>query len=272
MVSAERPSAPQRRHSFSGNDFMVSGLCSGIHMDRCRTVNGGHFHVAAQCRHMECDGDFTMDLIAVTLEKFAVTHMHHDVKVAAGSTAYTGLPFPGDTHTGSRIDPGRDIDIHLAADFFLSHAIAFGTGFFRHLTGTVTHRTLMHHGEEALGHTDLPGSAAPTTPDFTCSGGTAGAVAIGTVIHACEFDGLSFTADGIHEIDFQIVTQIVAVFGGIGIPSSAAAEEGFETAACSAAEELIEDVEGIAAEPATTAAGTAARACSISQSCPPPVA
>ena len=107
----------------------------------------------------------------------------------------------------------------------------------------------MHDGEETLGHADLAAAAATSAGLFVIAFRATGAFAGFAGFHAGEFDILVDSEDGVFEVDFEVVTQIVSLLRRIGgAASSAASEKAAEriVSAAAASEEAVENIERIA--------------------------
>ena len=107
----------------------------------------------------------------------------------------------------------------------------------------------MHDCEETLGYADLSAASATFAGLLAVAFRAAGAFAGFAGFQAGEFNILVDSENGVFEVDFEIVAQIVSILRRIGrAASSAASEKAAEriVSAATASEEAVEDIERIA--------------------------
>ena len=186
----------------------------------------------------------------LALEALVGADLDHDVEVAVRAAAQAGLAFAVHAHPVSGVDAGGDVHLNGAMDADLADAVAFGALVGDLLSGAVADGAFVHHGEEALGDADLSAPFAAVAAFRLRAFGASGAAACGAEAGTIELDLLRDALERLVQRDAEVVAQVRAVLRAVRI-ASASAEERLEAAASSAtAEELVEDVEGVAGESA----------------------
>ena len=236
--------AVQKRNAFAADFENSAGLRAFGYRQVNFAVNRRSFDFRAQSRLNETYRNFAVNVGVAPRENFVRLNRDVNVQVARLAAAQTGLTFAADTKTLTRVDALRNVDFNFAFDSDASFAVAVFAGVFDNLTRAVTAfaRPCVRYGTKRRARRGLTNTAAVTVGALVGRGafGCARAAAVFASFHARDFDFRLLAESGFLESDAQVVTQIRAAFGtGLLLRAGTG----------SAAEELLENVAHVKAEP-----------------------
>src|SRR6185436_2097567 len=191
-------------------------------------------------------------VVVAARELRVIADVDEDVQIAGRSAVEARLPFAGDAQARPVVDAGRDLHRDLLLFANASRAIARRARILDHFSRAAALRAGAGDGEESLRVPNLSAALAARTRHRLRSLTRARAVAGLARDHTRHGERDVFPEHGLHELELEVVAEVVAARGARASASSAAiAEEIAE------AEEVAEDVaevgELIRIEPAEAA-------------------
>src|SRR5450759_2894077 len=151
----------QHRHALAGQTEALAGLGSAGNLDpRLAAVDRRHLEFAAQSRGGHGNRHPAVQVGAVALEELVLRQRQENIEVARRAAAQTGLAFAGEPDAGAILDAGRDIDREHALARHPPGPSAGRAGIVDHLAAALAGRAGALEREEALGMSDLAGTAA----------------------------------------------------------------------------------------------------------------
>ena len=163
------------------------------------------------------------------MEDLAGSDVQMDIKVSRRASPVPGVAHAADTELVAGVHTGTDADLHRFSDALFAGAAAGTAGLVDGLSLAAAGTAGLADTEKSLGNSFHAGAAAVGTALFGGSLGGAAAFAVGTAHQMGDLKLFFCAVHGIFKVDGEIVTQVLALNGSVGIaPSSAAAEKGLQ--------------------------------------------
>ncbi len=187
------------------------------------TIQRRHFDFAAQRRHGKVDRHFAVQVVAFTLEDGVLFHLHLNVQIACRCAVLARFAFAAQADAVAGIDASRDFNGQGFGFLNATVAVTFVARIFNQRAATVTVRTGLLYGEEALTHLYLAGTVTGWTGLRLGARFRAAAVANITLFQRRNADLFGDAANRLFQRQIHVVAQVGAA--GCALTTATTAED-----------------------------------------------
>jgi hypothetical protein len=231
----------QRRQSLAPQSQYPPRLRSLWNLELDLPIERRHLDFCAEHGLDESDGNFEMEIRAITFKERMLPQSHHDVEVTGFAARNSGLALAAHAQSRAVIDARRNFQLDGLLAFDPAGTPAFRTGVRDDFARTAANVAGPIHTKKSLLKLELPHSFAATAAGRPRAFGRARPRTGLTARHLGNLDARLTSVQDIGEVDSQVVPEV-----GAPLSSATATAGATARAAEDIAEKVIEEIAKIA--------------------------
>ena len=195
-------------HAFTAHPEQLTCLRLARYFKIYTTVQRRDFDFTAESSHSEVDRYFTVQIISFTLENGVLLNLNLNIQIACRCAMLAGFTFTCQTNTVAGINARRDFNRQRFRFLDAAMTVTFIARIFDQRTASLTVRTGLLNGEEALAHLNLACPVAGRTGLRLAARFGAAAVTNVALFQSRDTDLFRYTANGFFERKIHVIAQV----------------------------------------------------------------